>query len=343
MISPVLITQVDSPGHVDPSHPEHPGRFAHFDRWRNAFPAGRLTWLEAQPAQVEELARVHTPAMLNHLSTSCQRAGSRALTIDPAPTFVVGASWESALRAAGGGLGLVQAVLKGSGQRAFALVRPPGHHAEAGRSRGFCLLNNLAVGVAGALDSGLERVTIIDFDAHHGNGTQDIFWDEPRVGFFSSHQEHIYPGSGAIDEAPQARARLINLPLPAYAGDTAFEMMAELLLQPWLDRFKPQMLFISAGFDAHWTDPLTALGVTTPGYYRLAQRLVAMADEHCQGKIVFYLEGGYDPDTLADNVWVILAALTGSTALPEPKGHSPYREPDIRPRIDTLRRLHQLG
>ena len=342
-MDPVLITLVDSPGHNDPYHAENLGRFGQFDRWQKSTLASSLKPVEASPASLEDLARVHTPALLSFLSQASQRAGNEPVVIDPAPTYVTGGSWQAAMQAAGGGLALVRAVLQGPERRAFALIRPPGHHADAGHSRGFCLLNNLAIGVADALAHGLERAAVIDFDAHHGNGTQAILWNEPRVGFFSCHQEGIYPGSGALNEAPHARGRLINLPLPANAGDAAFEGMAGGVIEPWLEKFKPQMLFVSAGFDAHWQDPFTSLGVSTEGYFHLARRLIALAEKHCQGKIAFYLEGGYNPAALADNVWAVLAALAGETDLPAPSsGRSPYREPDISSRLATLRQLHGL-
>jgi acetoin utilization deacetylase AcuC-like enzyme len=341
MSAPILIARVDSPGHHDPTHPENPDRFAHFDRLPSTL-AGSLRLVESSPARIEEVERVHTPAMLSFLQQACQKAGRSPILIDPAPTFVAEGSWQAALQAAGAVLGLVREVLAGSAQQAFALVRPPGHHAEPGESRGFCLINNLAVGVAEALAQGLERVAVVDFDAHHGNGTQAIFWKEPRVGFFSSHQEHIYPGSGFLEEAPHARGRIINFPLPSGAGDLAFEQMADQVIEPWLVQFRPQMMFVSAGFDAHWTDPLTSLGVSTEGYFRLARRLAVLAGWHCQGRMVWVLEGGYDPVTLADNVEAVLLALAGLEGPTHSGGPSPYQEPDIRSRLERLKAYHGL-
>jgi acetoin utilization deacetylase AcuC-like enzyme len=258
MSTPILIARVDSPGHHDPTHPENPERFAHFDRLTLAL-ADSLKLVATSPAKIEEVGRVHTPAMLSFLQQACQKAGRLPLIIDPAPTFAAKGSWQAALQAAGAVLELVRAVMAGSAQQAFALVRPPGHHAEPAQSKGFCLINNLAVGVAEALAQGVERVAVVDFDAHHGNGTQAIFWKEPRVGFFSSHQEHIYPGSGALEEAPHARGRIINLPLPAGAGDLAFEQMADQVIEPWLAQvsprsclFQPVLTLTGLTHSPHW-------------------------------------------------------------------------------------------
>jgi acetoin utilization deacetylase AcuC-like enzyme len=342
MSTPILIARVDSPGHHDPTHPENPERFAHFDRLTLAL-ADSLKLVATSPAKIEEVGRVHTPAMLSFLQQACQKAGRLPLIIDPAPTFAAKGSWQAALQAAGAVLELVRAVMAGSAQQAFALVRPPGHHAEPAQSKGFCLINNLAVGVAEALAQGVERVAVVDFDAHHGNGTQAIFWKEPRVGFFSSHQEHIYPGSGALEEAPHARGRIINLPLPAGAGDLAFEQMADQVIEPWLAQVRPQIVFVSAGFDAHWTDPLTSLGISTEGYFRLAQRLAIQANRYSQGRMVWVLEGGYDPATLADNVEAVLQALAGLKATGHSRGPSPYQEPDIRNRLERLKAYHGLN
>ena len=225
-------------------------------------------------------------------------------------------------------------------------MRPPGHHCGRDVSSGFCLLNNLAIATADVLSGSQpgspQKVAIVDFDAHHGNGTEEIFWDQPQVGFFSLHQEGIYPGSGAIDEAPHARGRLLNLPLPAHAGDLALEQITGQVLWPWLRRFKPEMLFVSAGFDGHWSDPLASLGFSTAGFFKLAASLAAMADELCGGRVVFILEGGYDPEALENNVRAVLGALSGQPEAPDSSGPSRYPEPDIRPRIDHLRKLHHL-
>jgi len=207
---------------------------------------------------------------------------------------------------------------------------------------GFCLLNNLAVAAAAALAEGLERVLVVDYDAHHGNGTQAIFAGEPRAAFLSTHQGDIYPGTGSLQDVPQARGRLVNLPLPAYTGDRGYLQAVDQVVGPLAQRFRPQMVFVSAGFDAHWTDPLTTLGLSTTGYFHLSCRLVELARDLCDGKLVFVLEGGYDAQRLVDNVKAVMGAMAGETRVDDPAGPSPYPEPDITPLLQQARQLHEL-
>jgi acetoin utilization deacetylase AcuC-like enzyme len=219
------------------------------------------------------------------------------------------------------------------------LVRPPGHHAEPEAAMGFCLLNNIAIAARFALANGIQKLLIFDFDAHHGNGTQAVFWDEPRAAFFSTHQENIYPfRTGFLDEAPHARGRIVNLPLPARAGDADFVRIAGEALAPLAKNFAPQMIFVSAGFDSHWADPLAELGLSSAGYFALAQSLVELADEHCGGKLVFTLEGGYNPKNVASGVEAVLCALTGTVFVPQDP--SPYPEPEITDRLRQLKEWH---
>jgi acetoin utilization deacetylase AcuC-like enzyme len=217
---------------------------------------------------------------------------------------------------------------------------------------GFCLFNNIAVAAREALVQGLERILVVDYDAHHGNGTQAVFLDDERTGYLSTHQAGIYPGSGHVSDAPHAKGRIVNVPLPAYAGDQAFMRITDEIIQPMLETFKPQMLFVSAGFDSHWNDPLTSLGLSSTGFFNISKRLVELADEHCGGKIVFVLEGGYDPTNVANGVGAVFEALAGRIA---PMGSrpgrgtgrgfdaqdvSPYTEPDIEALLDEVRTWH---
>jgi acetoin utilization deacetylase AcuC-like enzyme len=259
--------------------------------------------------------------------------------IDFAPTYVTQTSYQDALIAAGGTLDCTRRVLDGEAGNAFAIVRPPGHHAEPDRPMGFCLFNNVAIAARLALDSEMERILIVDFDAHHGNGTQAVFLKEERCAYFSTHQEFIYPGSGRIEEASHAKGRIVNLPLPARSGDRAFELVASQVLAPLVNRFEPGMIFVSAGFDSHWDDPLTTLGLSSAGYFSLARQLVGLAATHCNGKIVFVLEGGYNPEAIASGVDACLSALAKSNFTPA-DDPSPYAEPDIQPRLDVLRKWH---
>jgi acetoin utilization deacetylase AcuC-like enzyme len=254
---------------------------------------------------------------------------------------VTKSSFEDALLAAGGAITCTRALLKGDATNAFAIVRPPGHHAEPDRVMGFCIFNNVAIAAREALTQGVERVAIIDYDAHHGNGTQAAFLDDERVAFLSGHQYQsgFYPGTGWIEDAPHAKKRIVNVPLPAYAGDQVYEQVADKLFVSFVETFKPQMIFVSVGFDAHWSDPITMLGLSTAGYLMLAKKVVALAEEYCDGKVVFVLEGGYDPANVANGAETVFIAGTGKGKL-ETSDPSPRKEPDCESRIEEIRRWH---
>ena len=333
----VYYSYVPSPDHQMEGHDESPLRFALLAaRLPELEAAYGLRRLEVSPARLEEVERVHRPALLQFLPDACARAPA---WVDMAPTYVMPGSWDAALLAAGGALAASRAAVS-AGAPAFALVRPPGHHASADAASGFCLLNNVAIAALDALASGLRRVAIVDFDAHHGNGTQAVVWDEPRVGFFSSHQEGIYPGSGRLEEGSTRRGRILNLPLPANSGDQAFLRALDRVVIPWLSAFQPELLLVSAGYDGHWQDPLTALGFSSAGYYQIVSALKAAAGEICAGRLVLVLEGGYEPRALADNVISSLAALAGAPPPADRAGSSPHRAPDISTRLERLREIH---
>lgn len=329
---------VPSPEHVYPGHPEEPRRLSLLAGLKNKPYAASLDWIESAPASAEEIASVHDAEMVKAVESACQQGPG---IIDYAPTYVTQTSYRDALNAAGGTLACTRRVLDGEAKNAFAIVRPPGHHAEPDRPMGFCLFNNIAIAAQLALDSGLKRVLIVDFDAHHGNGTQAVFWKESRLAYFSTHQEYIYPGSGRIEEAAHARGRIVNLPLPARSGNQAFDQVASQVLTPLGEHFAPDMLFVSAGFDSHWDDPLTTLGLSSAGYFALARKLVDLAARYCDGKIVFVLEGGYNPEVIASGMDACLCALTGTDFDPA-DDPSPYAETDIQPRLDVLRKWHEF-
>ena len=278
-----------------PGHPESPARLravlAALDRDRFA----ALDRIEAPLAGIEALERVHTPAHVARILAGAPAEGTVRLDED---TLMSPASAEAARRAAGAVVAAVDAALDQPAGRAFCAVRPPGHHATADRAMGFCLFDNVAVGAAHALAAhGLERVAIADFDVHHGNGTQDIFAREPRVTFVSSHQRPLYPGSGGADET--GVGNLLNVPLPPGTGPAAFRRAWEERLLPRLDAFRPQLLLVSAGFDAHRADPLAQLQLDAADYAWLTARLVDVAHAHAGGRLVSTLEGGYDLVALA--------------------------------------------
>ncbi len=326
---------VPSPKHAYPDHPERPSRLDELFPKLDSMQAERL---EVTSAKHEEIARVHVPSLITGLERVCNEEAPGI--IDYAPTFVTQTSFEDALQAAGGTLTCTRAVIAGEVENAFAIVRPPGHHAEPNQAMGFCLFNNIAVAACDALAQGLEHVLVVDYDAHHGNGTQASFLDDDRSAYLSTHQSGIYPGTGHVGDAPHAKGRIVNVPLPAYAGDQAFERIADEIIQPMMETFKPDMLFVSAGFDAHWSDPLTMLGLSSAGFFEISKRLVELAGEHCEGKIVFVLEGGYDPANVANGVGAVFEALAGQGVEFEAEDKCPHGEPDVESRLYEVRQWH---
>ena len=333
-----VYTFVPSPDHAYPDHPERPGRFELLESRLPSFAAEQIA---ATAATREEVASVHNPELISALERVCREQAPGI--IDYAPTYVTSSSFEAALLAAGGVITCARAVLNGQAENAFAIVRPPGHHAEPERAMGFCIFNNVAIAAQTALANGMERVAIIDYDAHHGNGTQAAFLHDERVAFLSVHQYQpgFYPGTGGIKEAPHARKRIVNVPLPARAGDHVYGQVADRIFRPFIESFQPQMLFISVGFDAHWNDPITMLGLSNAGYFMLAQKVMALASEYCHGRIVFVLEGGYDALNVANGAEGIFFAAAGKAELENAMGDlNPYREPDCDSRIEEVCKQH---
>ncbi|MCH1910025.1 histone deacetylase family protein [Stenotrophomonas acidaminiphila] len=278
-----------------PDHPESPERLrAVLDALRRAFPE-QLDWRQAPPAKLGELARVHTRELIDDM-LQAQTAPLRRIDLD---TFTSPGSASAALHAAGAGVAAVDAVMRGPGRRAFCAVRPPGHHATADTAMGFCLFNNIAVAAAYARDvHGLERVAIVDFDVHHGNGTQAIFETDPRVAYYSSHESGLFPYSGNMRE--RGVGNVCNILLPPGSGGFRFRNTWADELLPLVDAFRPQLLFVSAGFDAHLHDPQADLMVETEDFGWLTAELAALADRHADGRLVSMLEGGYDLQALAE-------------------------------------------
>jgi len=329
---------VPAPQHAYPGHPEAPDRFDLLTPRLGSFGAEAMA---VHPASRSDVGRVHRPELIEGLEAACKRGSA---IIDPAPTYITSSSFEDALQAAGATLDCTRAVLSGEAHNAFAIVRPPGHHAEPARAMGFCLFNNIAIAACDAIAasrSSAPRVAIVDYDAHHGNGTEAAFLDDPRVAYLSTHQWGIYPGTGRATEAPEARQRIVNVPLPARAGDMIFQHIADVLVEPLVHSFKPDLLLVSAGFDAHWNDPITTLGLSTSGFYTLSKRLVELAEQQCGGRIVFVLEGGYDAANLANGAAAVFAALLGSGSGPQVDDRMPYAEPESAlAQIDSLRAWH---
>lgn len=321
--------------HDQPGHPENRTRLERVvQTLTSAGLLARMASVTAQPVDLELLGRVHDSAYIQALRKVAERGGGHL----DADTYVAPRSFDAALLAAGGLVALVEAVTAGRARNGIALVRPPGHHATRARGMGFCLFNNIAVAARAALDLySLERVLIVDWDVHHGNGTQDIFYDSPQVLFFSTHQYPHYPGSGHWREtgAGAGQGYTINVPLPAGVGDEGFTRIYDEILTPAAERYRPELILVSAGYDAHWNDPLAGLNLSLAGYWRLAQTVVGLAERLCHGRVVVTLEGGYDLDVLAAGIVATCHALLGDREPgPDPLGPAPWAE---RPADDVLR------
>jgi acetoin utilization deacetylase AcuC-like enzyme len=290
-----------------PGHPERPERLdAVAKGLRDSGLESQLIATAPRPATTEELLRVHTE---KHVAEVAATHGRR-FQFDP-DTAAGPRSYDAALLAAGAVVDAVDRVLAGEAERAFCSVRPPGHHAEAGRAMGFCLFNNVAVGAAHALHRGLSRVLIVDFDVHHGNGTQEIFYEDPRVLYISSHAYPFYPGTGALDEMGEGRGvgYTVNLPLPNGTGDRQYARLYRDLVAPIGDAFEPELVLVSIGFDPHALDPLAGMTLTERGFAELTDVCVGIAERSCGGRIVFVLEGGYDLGAIAASSAVVAARL----------------------------------
>ena len=296
----LLIENSDALRHETP--PGHPEQIARIEAVSDTLASGAFDALmrkEGPLANKDDLRLAHPEAYIAALKAQMPERGSVALDAD---TFAVSATWSAALKGVGGNLAAVDAVLSGAAQNAFVATRPPGHHAEKDRAMGFCLFGNVAIAARHALERhGLSRVAIVDFDVHHGNGTQDLLWDDARALFISSHQMPLYPGSGAASERG-AHGQIINLPLPPNSGSAQMRQLYEARVFPALRDFAPELLLISAGFDAHRDDPLANLNWSTDDFAWLTGRLCDIADEMCEGRVVSTLEGGYDLAALAASV-----------------------------------------
>jgi len=293
-----------------PEHAECAGRLRAVTQALHTLPG--LEWHHAPRAARGHLARVHTDLLLRRILDT---APDEPVDLDP-DTILSASSAEAALRAAGAGVAAVDAVMHGEVHTAFCAVRPPGHHATGDTAMGFCLFNNIAIATAHALERhGLSRVSIIDFDVHHGNGTQAIFEDEPRVQYLSTHQFPLFPGTGGRDEC--GIGNIFNQPLPRGADSDAFRRVWQQQLLPEIATFAPELMLISAGFDAHWRDPLAGLRLDTEDFAWLTHELVTLAAQHANGRIVSTLEGGYDLTVLGQ------CALAHVQALQETGAHVP--------------------
>jgi acetoin utilization deacetylase AcuC-like enzyme len=337
-----IVTDARYLAHNDPVHVECADRLVAINRALDESGLrDELLALAPRAATQSELQAVHSKSHLE----AVQHFGEHGGGYLDADTYMNSDSWEAALWAAGGALRAVEAVVQGECQNAFALVRPPGHHATATRAMGFCLVNNIAIAARHALNTlGLERVAIVDYDVHHGNGTQDILYSDPRVLFCSTHASPFYPGTGLLHEIGEGEGhgKTLNVPLPLGVGDKGYEQVFTEVVIPALHTWQPQLLLVSAGYDSHWSDPIGPMVVSVAGFGRLTQMLYAVAADVCDGKMVLLLEGGYSLRALGPCVVAALRVLLGKEPEPDPLGPITAPEPELENLIARLKNGHPL-
>lgn len=324
-------------------HPEHPGRIqAVWDVLQNAKLPERMLQRAPEPITDEQIRLVHTR---RHLETLTMISQQDQMMMYDQDTYALPESPLIARLSAGGVVTAVDAVMQGDADNALAAVRPPGHHATPSRAMGFCLLSNVAIAARHAQESqGAKRVLIVDYDVHHGNGTQDVFYSDDSVLFISSHQHPYYPGTGALDETGKGAGEgtTLNIPLPAGHGDKNYAAVYEKIVVPAAKRFAPDLIIVSAGFDAHHVDPLAGMKLSHTGYIQLTRILCALAEDICDGKIVFALEGGYDLPAVAHGMRNVAHVLLGEDDISDPYGMAGEREPDVEGIIEQVQAVHNL-
>ena len=302
-----------------------------------------LTLLAPRPATIDEIAAVHDRDYINSLKCEIEGGGG---WLDP-DTYVSKGSWGAALYAAGGLMNAVDAVMNKKVDSAFALVRPPGHHAVRLHQMGFCLFNNVAIAARFALKNyDIKRVLIIDYDVHHGNGTQEAFYSDGQVMYFSTHEYPWYPFTGSAEETGKGPGEgyNVNVPLEADLGDKEYLQVFNEILTPLAMRYKPDLMLVSAGYDAHWQDTISNMNVTTMGFARMAKTIKAISDELCPNRLVYTLEGGYNRMALAYSVAATFELLLGHQEVADPLGAPPmaYSPREFDGFIKTIRNIHKL-
>lgn len=320
-------------------HPERPERLVAIrEVLHDTGIWGQLKQIPARPAEIFELERNHDHT---HVMEVLASRGKPRTMFDP-DTHASARTAEAALLAAGGAIDLTRAVVRGQHARGFSLGRPPGHHAEYDTAMGFCYFNNIAIAARAMLEEeGLQRILILDWDVHHGNGTQHVFEKDPRVLFFSIHQGNFYPGTGRKEEIGKAEGRgyTVNVPLPGGMTDDDYRYCFQSVLAPITRQFQPELILLSAGYDAHQKDPLGGMILSTEGFAALAQDVCALADEVCQGKLVALLEGGYDLEGLSSSVAATMQVMMGQSV--RSRGEVDKATPRSRQVCADVQALHQ--
>jgi acetoin utilization deacetylase AcuC-like enzyme len=310
--------------HFEYGHPERPERVEIIkESLESAGIWESYPRLDTVSVSKEVLEAVHDNRYLERLKKSS--ALGRRLDMD---TYTTTKSWDIAMETAGGAVAVAKSVWHHESKRGFALTRPPGHHATINRGMGFCLLNNVAIAAEHLFQNeGAIKLAIVDLDLHHGNGTQDIFWHRDDLFYISTHQYPHYPGSGLLSEIGEGRGegKTANFPMPPMSGDTAFETVMTGAILPLLDRYRPDMVLVSYGFDTHWRDPLGNILLSAAAYGLLIQELAEWSDKFCQGRIALFLEGGYDLESAKACTGSVVAALLGDEKV-DPLGPSPTPE-----------------
>ena len=339
--------------HVMGDHPEAAGRLLGILAALDARGITENDLRKPCAADPDLLAAVHDPRYIAALEKGAESGGGYW----DADTYISPGSYKAAVMAAGGAVAAVDAVMTGEQRAAFALVRPPGHHALYNSAMGFCLLNNVAIAAHHtARKYGVERVMIVDWDVHHGNGTQDLFYNSRNILFFTTHQYPFYPGTGAITETGEGSGEgyTVNVPLPAGVGDEGYIQVFDRVLVPLARRYKPQLVLISAGYDAHIADPLGEMAVSVAGFAEMALKVRRLADELCEGRVAAILEGGYNIEALAQSVVATIGMLGTASDAPQTKeepekretmhaDHTSRRAPDISNIIRQVQQLHHLS
>ncbi|MFC2111159.1 histone deacetylase [Bacteroidota bacterium] len=324
--------------HDSYGHPECPARLhSIMNELKKQDLLKSLNQITCRKASFDELKLVHTESHIKNVERTCKN-NIGYLDLD---TYCNIHSFEAALIAAGGIIDLTKAVISNEAKNGFAIVRPPGHHAVQDRSMGFCIFSNVALAAKYALRLGnVNRIAIVDFDVHHGNGTQDILINDPNILYVSSHQYPYYPGSGSINEI--GMGNVVNIPFPGGVGDEGMQKAYSEIAFPLIKKFAPDLILVSAGYDGHWRDQLAGLNFTCEGFSWISKTLVELANEICNGKIVFSLEGGYDLEVIANAVSNSIKALMSRDDFCDPIGKSNRTEPDINDLIKRLKTLHGI-
>ncbi len=338
-----LLIHAPAPKHTKLHHPENAVRIANILPSLEEFGVlSDLTLASPVRATFEQLRSVHTKGLIEYIRLVSSQGGG---LLDQGDTYATAESYDLARLAAGSCCLAVDQIMAGAVDNAFALVRPPGHHAENDNISGFCLFNNVAVAARHAREAhGLDRVMVLDFDVHHGNGTQDIFYEDESVLFVSLHlyAPYFYPGIGGLHEigTRAGRGTTLNVPFPPNVGDVGYRRAMQEVIIPRVRDFAPDMILISAGYDAHWRDPLAMAGLSLRGYGYIMQDLMCLADELCEGRILCVLEGGYEIDVLTYGIVNTFHALLGRDQILDPFGPSPQMERDVSSLLAQLKQRH---